>query len=306
MLILGSTSDIVRVVTGAASDIEVYAAWADADLTTNPATITPGRTVTPGITTATTTTVVAAPAAATTRRNVAHVNITNNHASASCQVSVELFDGTNVAELREVTLLPGENLAMLDSGEWKHRDAQSAEYSYQAPPGRCLGIAGCIAETMPRETCPEVNTTAPTASGTLFMQALYLVAGQLVSNITVSSATTAAGTPTNGFVGLYDGARNLLATSANQTTTAWAANTLKTIPMTTPYRVPVSGLYYVGVMMTATTIITMKGGTAKTGGQLAAAAPILHGASTTGLTTSLPNPAAAITAGTASIYAAVS
>lgn len=39
-------------------------------------------------------------------------------------------------------------------------------------------------------------------------------------------------------------------------------------------------------------------------GLLAAAVPILHGTSSTGLTTSLPNPAAAITAGTASIYAA--
>jgi hypothetical protein len=76
--------------------------------------------------------------------------------------------------------------------------------------------------------------------------------------------------------------------------------------MTSAYRVPTSGLDYIGLLQVATTIATIKGGTAKTGGQLAAAAPALHGTSSTGLTTSLPNPAAAITGGTASMYAAVS
>ena len=47
-------------------------------------------------------------------------------------------------------------------------------------------------------------------------------------------------------------------------------------------------------------------GRQRAGGQLAGGAPILNGTSSTGLTTTLPNPAAAITAGTASIYAAVS
>jgi hypothetical protein len=160
---------------------------------------------------------------------------------------------------------------------------------------------------MPRELCPEVNSTVPTASGTLWLQAIYLKAGQLISNIILSSATTAAGTPTNARAGLFDLAtRALLAETANQTTTAWAANTVKTLALTTPYRVPTSGLYYIGFYMTATTIITMKGGTAKTGAQLAGTAPILGGASSTGLTTAMPNPAAAITAGTASLYAAVS
>ena len=195
---------------------------------------------------------------------------------------------------------------MSDEGAWVHQDTQGAEYTYQGPPFFNLGATGTLAETMPRETCPEVNTVAPTASGTLFMQAIYLKAGQLVSNITASSATTAAGTPTNYFFALYDGNRALRAVSANQTTTAWAANTVKTLAMTTPYRVPTSGLYYIGVMMTATAVITMKGGTAKTGGQLASAVPILHGTSTAALTTAMPDPAAAITGGLVTIYAAVS
>lgn len=299
MLLLTSTSDIIRVVTGSAADIDVHASWVD----NASGTITPGRTNTAAITTATTTTIVASPGAST-QRNVKGIYITNAHATASTQVTIQHFDGTTSEDLMSVTLLPGENCIYDETGQWKHHDVQGAWYSYTVPAKPCLGPTGCLAETIPREICPEVNTTVA-ASGTLFLQAIYLTAGQLVSNITMSSATTAAGTPTNYFFALYSGARALLAQSANQTTTAWAANTVKTLAMTTPYRVPTSGLYYIGYFMTATTVATLKGGTAKTGGQLAAAVPILHGTSTTGLTTALPDPAAAITSGTASIYAAV-
>lgn len=300
MLLLTSTSDIVRIVTGSAvTTIGVHSSWVD-NLS---GAITPGRTNS-NITTATTTTVVAAPAAST-QRNVKALFIENNHVSSSTTVTVQHFDGTISSDLIAVTLLAGENLNLDETGAWHHRDSQGGEYTYAGPASRNLGITGTLAETMPREICPEVNSTIPTASGTLFMQAIYLIAGQLVSNITISSATTGAGTPTAGRVGLYDGNRNLRATSADQTTTAWAANTLKTLAMTTPYRIPTSGLYYIGFYMTATTIITMKGGTAKTGGTLAAAVPILHGISSTGLTTTLPDPAAAITAGLVTLYAGV-
>lgn len=300
MLLLTSTSDLIQVITGSAgASVDVHASWVD----NASGTITPGRTNTVGIATATTTTVVSSPGAST-QRNIKLLDITNAHATVSTQVTVIHTDGTNVADLMGVTLLPGENLLFSSSGEWSHHDAQGADYAYSVPAAANLGITGTLSETMPRQTCPEVNTTVA-ASGTLFMQAIYLTAGQLVSNITMSTATTAAGTPTNYFFALYNNARSLLAQSANQTTTAWAANTVKTLAMTTPYRVPTSGLYYIGYMMTATTVATLKGGTARTGGQLAGAVPILNGISTTGLTTALPNPAAAITAGTVSIYAAV-
>lgn len=301
MLLLTSTSDILRVVTGSAvSTITVHASWLD----NASGTMTPGRTNT-AITTATTTTVVAAPGAST-QRNIKGLFVTNNSAGSATQITVQQFDGTTSVDLIGVTLLPGENIILNTEGDWRHHDAQGAEYSYQPPALPRLGMTGAIAETMPRELVAETNTTLA-ASGTLNMQAIYLYAGQLVSNITLCSATTAAGTPTNYFFGLFDsGSRNLLATSANQTTTAWAANTIKTLAMTTPYRVPTSGVYYIGYFMTATTVATMKGNTAKTGAQLAGAAPILQGTSSTGLTTALPNPAAAITVSTASFWAAVS
>ena len=300
MLLLTSTSDIVRVVTGTGvSTVTVHASWVD----NASGTITPGRTNT-NITGAGTTTVVAAPGSST-QRNVRSLYVTNNNATTSTQVTVQHFDGTTSTDLMGVTLLPGEKLILDAEGSWHHHDSQGGDYTYAGPPIVNLGITGTLAESMPRETCPEVNTTAP-ASGTLAMQLIYLKAGQLISNITIASATTAAGTPTNYFFALYDVNRNLLAQSANQTTTAWAANTVKTLAMTSAYRVTASGPYYIGYFMTATTVATLKGGTARTGGQLAGSAPIIYGTSTTGLTTALPATAAAITSATASIYAAVS
>lgn len=123
MLNLSSTSDIVRVITGSAASIECHASWVDLIGTT----VTPGRTNTPNITTATTTTVVAAPAASTVR-NVKGLYITNVHASASTRVTVEHFDGTNPAEMMGFILLPGENMTFSEEGRWTHRDAQGAEY----------------------------------------------------------------------------------------------------------------------------------------------------------------------------------
>lgn len=123
MINLASTSDLIQVVTSHAAQIEVHASWVDL----NGTTVTPGRTNTPHITTATTTTVVGSPAASTVR-NVKHLNITNDHVSQSCIVTVEHYDGTTAIELMAFTLLPGENMIFNAEGRWAHRDAQGAEY----------------------------------------------------------------------------------------------------------------------------------------------------------------------------------
>lgn len=296
MLLLTSTSDIIRVVTGSAADVDVHASWVD----NASGTITPGRTNTTPITTATTTTVVGSPGAST-QRNVKALYIHNVHATVSTTLTVQHFDGTTNVDLINCTLLPDEHINLNESGAWVHRTATLAEYTFQPPVPANLGPTGTLAETFPRALAT-TNTSALT-SGTLFLHGIYLTAGQLVSNIGIISATTAAGTPTNYFFALYDGARALRAQSANQTTTAWAANTAKTLAMTSAYRVPTSGMYYIGLMVTATTVPTIHGGPAKANAVVSSTIPILHGNSTTGLTTALPDPAAAITAGTTSIYA---
>ena len=123
MLLLTSTSDVVRLVTGTAtSTIEVHTSYVDV----SGSTITPLRTNTL-ITTATTTTIVGSPAAST-QRNVKAIYCTNDSTATSCVVGVEHFDGTNAVELISFVLLPGENLGYREDGSWVHRDAQGAEY----------------------------------------------------------------------------------------------------------------------------------------------------------------------------------
>ena len=291
MLILASTSDIIRVVTGAAvaAGISAHASWLD----NASGTVTPGRTNTAAITTATTTTVVGSPGSST-YRNVANLTLTNKSSTAASQVTVQHYDGSTSEDLIGVALLPGESLVLDREGVWHHYDAQGGEYQAAMP--RAVMSGTYFAESVPREFCTETNTAA-LASGTLFMQAIYLRAGDLVSNLTWWSATTAANTPTNQLSGLYDTSLNQLAVSANGTTGAWAANTAKTFAMGTPYRVPSSRVYYAALMVTATAVPTIKGMPALTGGQLQAQSPALHATSSTGLTTSLPNPAGALTTG---------
>lgn len=224
-----------------------------------------------------------------------------------------LFQGGTAASnaiTPTMSLLPGGMGVYEDARGWQFYNSSgqllfgAGGSSNGAKPN--YGPTNNLAETIDRNILTETNTAAPTASGTLFMQAIYLTTGIVVSNITMSSATTAANTPTAYLVGLYDANRNLLATSANQGSAAWGANTVKTFAMTTPYNVTSTGLYYIGFSMTAATVITTKGNTAITNGVVAALPPILHGASSTGLTTSLPNPAAAITSGLVIMWAAVS
>lgn len=149
MLLLTSTSDVVRLVTATATTtIEVHTSYMDV----NGTTITPGRTNT-RITTATTTTIVASPASST-QRNVKAIYVTNNSTGTSCNVAVEHTDGTNVIELIQFVLLPGENLAYREDGSWMHRDAQGAEY----PPAGLGAYNGRTAQFMK-------TTTASDAAG---------------------------------------------------------------------------------------------------------------------------------------------
>ena len=148
-------------------------------------------------------------------------------------------------------------------------------------------VTGCKAETFPRHLVPEVNT-ALLSTGRLSLEAIAIRAGELLTSISFWSATTAGATLTNQLFGLYDNNLNLLRSSVNDGATAWAANARKTLNLTSTFTTTYSGLYYLGIMVAATTVPTVKGYTARTGGQLNAAAPSLGGTSNTGLTTTLP------------------
>jgi hypothetical protein len=208
------------------------------------------------------------------------------------------------------TLSLGPNYLALyeDAKGWRVYDdrGQLATVFDQSFADPYYGIANTLAESMPRNTCIENFLAIPTASGTLFLQSIYLRAGMLISNVLWCSATQAASVPTHYAWGLYDQTRSLLARTDDQLTAAWAANTLKTVAFTVPYLVPVDGFYYIGFYMVASTIITSKGGVTASGNALRAILTSMAGSSTTGLTTVLPTLATAPNNSTISAWCSVS
>ncbi|MGW7053143.1 right-handed parallel beta-helix repeat-containing protein [Streptomyces sp. NPDC054887] len=112
-------------------------------------------------------------------------------------------------------------------------------------------------ETTSRLRCGTAST--PT-SGSLYLVPIWLPKGLVVSNITFTSGGTAAVTPTNWWFTLHNSSRVALARTADQTTSAWAANTVKTLAIAqttagagTSYTTTYAGLHYLGVMVKATT-----------------------------------------------------
>lgn len=99
------------------------------------------------------------------------------------------------------------------------------------------------------------------ATGVMTSVPIHLAAGEVVTNISVRSGATAAGTPTNYWFALYSNAATpaLLAQTADQTSTAWAANTTKTLALATAQTITVTGIYWVGIMVAATTPPTLIG-----------------------------------------------
>ena len=149
-------------------------------------------------------------------------------------------------------------------------------------------VAGSVAQTMSRTTAV-ANLTA-LLSGREDLQLIWLNQGQRIASITHYSATTAGATLTAQWFSLRNASRQLLAVTVDDTNVAWAADTAKTLALAVPYTVRASGYYYVGRMIAATTVPTLRG---RTGiAALNAIAPINGGTTTdTGLTTPATAPA---------------
>lgn len=167
--------------------------------------------------------------------------------------------------------------------------------------GRGVQPSNTIAASLPRTQVTSA-AIAP-ASGTLQMVGVYLIKGQLISNVNWQTGSTAGATLNHQWAGLYTPARVLVAVSADGTSTAIGANSTITFALATPYTVPTSGLYYVGVL------VTNNSGTQPTSAGLSLGnantskiVPILGGTSNTGLSTpqALGTTATAIT-GTADL-----
>lgn len=112
-----------------------------------------------------------------------------------------------------------------------------------------------------RANLPRVGLADVTAlaTGVMTSVALYLVEGDVVSNLTFISGATAADTPANYWAALYSPAGALLSQSADKTSTAWAADTAVTFALGAAQHIAKSGIYYAALMVKATTPPTLTG-----------------------------------------------
>lgn len=118
MLILETTSDVLRVVTGQAIATDVAAFFAEITTSTN--AVDDKRQLT-AITTATTTTVLSSPASGV-RRVLRALSVHNKHATTTQQVTVQIFDGTTAFDILDIALPPGSTLFYHGSNEWSVKD----------------------------------------------------------------------------------------------------------------------------------------------------------------------------------------
>jgi hypothetical protein len=139
------------------------------------------------------------------------------------------------------------------------------------------------------------NTTLSNLSAlttqVMLSTALPLVKGAVVTNLTFVSATTGAGTPTNWWFALYDPDGNLISQTADQTNTAWAGSTAKTLALPTPHMTTSTGVYRAAIMVKATTVPTLAGVSllnTAVAGALAGVAKIASQTSGSALTTTAP------------------
>lgn len=161
--------------------------------------------------------------------------------------------------------------------------------SYLTGEAATRGTTGSIASTYDRGLFAGANA-AELSTGRLSVYRIFLPKGLTCTSITFRSATTALSVGTNQWFALFDSAGAMLRVTADDTSTAWAANSAKTLNLSSTFVTTYAGLYYVGIMVKATTVPTLEGlvlfGNA--GGQN----PKVGGSADTSLTNpaSCPNP----------------
>jgi hypothetical protein len=134
-------------------------------------------------------------------------------------------------------------------------DAACFDSPYNALPG--VNQDTFVRANIPVWAC--TSDLAATGTGVAIGVRIFLRRGDVVTNITFVSGNTAAGTPTHWAHALYDPSGSLLAKSADQTSTAWAANTAKKLALSAPVTITQDGWYILATTMTATTVQTLIG-----------------------------------------------
>lgn len=136
----------------------------------------------------------------------------------------------------------------------------------------------------------DTDLVASLTTAVMTSVALPLQSGDVVTSLSFVSGATAGGTLTNWWFALYSPAGALLSQSADQTSTAWAASTVKTLALGTPQMASASAVYYAAIMVKATTVPTLMGanlGVAVSAGAILSS-KILAQTSGSALTTTAP------------------
>ncbi len=169
--------------------------------------------------------------------------------------------GSGVLHLNNATTaptgVPSSGVVVYASGNTLYqKDANGLNVPLLAATQTAPMGSGTIAESIPRWA---VNNQRTLGTGVLNAVAVFLCAGQVITNISFISGNSGAAVATisHWWFNLMNSGRTVVATTTNATSEAWAINTRKTKALTAPYTVPTTGTYYVGVMMAASTPVSL-------------------------------------------------
>jgi hypothetical protein len=135
------------------------------------------------------------------------------------------------------------------------------------------------------------DVAAALTTQVMLSTAIPLEAGDRIANLSFLSGATAAGSPLNCWFALYDASGALIAQTADQTSAAWAADTVRTLALATPYVVPATAAFFAAIMVRATTVpslICRVAGRAAANGALLSGYRVKAQTSGSGLTTTAP------------------
>jgi len=192
--------------------------------------------------------------------------------------------GSGVLKMGNAAVFPGTPnagsgvMAVRGGGPWWKDAGGGSSASMVSPSEFSASPANALSESVPRFAWNSTACAIGATTGTVYMIATWLPAGSPINTLGFVTGATAAGTPTHWWLGLADQNGLQLAHTADQTTTAIAANSKITKSLTATYTTTRTGLYYFLISVTATTNPTLSGvGTVTNADKVT---PLLAGVST--------------------------
>lgn len=184
MLILGSTSDKINLVTSSSANCDVQASFADF----NSGVVTLGRKNT-AIASATTTDVTGSPAAST-QRNIKHLSVRNKHASTSQTITLRHTDGTTSVDVFNCVLLAGHQLFYDGEIGFRVYDSRGVQLLNfprlgvgVSPAEFALHVVGADPFTLP--TGGVITTSGPYTIHTFTTNGTFVIPSGLMLNVEV-------------------------------------------------------------------------------------------------------------------------